>query len=165
MQYHRLSMIPAFWCALLVAQTVPEPAKLTIAGDVSASVTLTAEDFAKMPRESVSVQDQDGSQISYEGVPLAEVLKKAGVSFGHDMRGKALAGYLLASAKDGYQVVFSLGELDPGLGGARVIVADKRDGKPLFGYQGPLRLVVATDKAPARSIRMLEKLEIVKLRK
>jgi hypothetical protein len=81
------------------------------------------------------------------------------------MRGKALAGYLLASAKDGYQVVFSLGELDPGLGGARVIVADKRDGKPLFGYQGPLRLVVSTDKAPARSIRMLERLEVVKLRK
>ena len=158
-------MIPAFWCALLVAQTTPEPAKLTIAGDVSPSVTLTAEDFAKMPRETVSVQDQDGSQISYEGVPLAEILKKAGVSFGHDMRGKALAGYLLASAKDGYQVVFSLGELDPGLGGARVIVADKHDGKALFGYQGPLRLVVATDKAPARSIRMLEKLEIVKLRR
>jgi hypothetical protein len=47
----------------------------------------------------------------------------------------------------------------------RAIVADKRDGKPLFQYQGPIRLVLPNDKAGARSVRMLEKLEIVKLRK
>ena len=31
----------------------------------------------------------------------------------HKLLGKALAGYVLAEANDGYQVVFSLGELDP----------------------------------------------------
>jgi hypothetical protein len=46
-----------------------------------------------------------------------------------------------------------------------VIVADKRDGKALFEYQGPLRLVIPADKAGARSVRMLEKLEVVQLRK
>ena len=84
---------------------------------------------------------------------------------GNQRRGKALAGYVIAEAKDGYAVVFSLGELDPDLGAARIVVADKRDGKLLFAYQGPVRLVVPADKEGARSVRMLEKLEVVKLRK
>lgn len=80
-------------------------------------------------------------------------------------RRKALAGYVLAEAKDGYAVVFSLGELDPDLGGARIIVADKLDSKPLFEYQGPLRLVIPADKEGARSVPMLERLEVASLRK
>jgi hypothetical protein len=62
-------------------------------------------------------------------------------------------------------MIFSLGELDPDFGNAHVLVADKRNGAPLFGYQGPLRLVVAGDKHGARSVRMLEKLQIVQVRK
>jgi hypothetical protein len=58
-----------------------------------------------------------------------------------------------------------MGELDPAFGAAQVIVADKRDGKALFAYQGPFRLVLPADKAGARSVRMLEKLEVVRLRK
>ena len=118
-----------------------------------------------MPREQADVTEQDGVKTTYEGVALQDILKKAGIPFGRQMRGKALAGYVLAEAKDGYAVAFSLGELDPDLGGTRVIVADKRDGKPLFEYQGPVRLVIPTDKEGARSVRMLEKLEVVKLRK
>jgi hypothetical protein len=46
-----------------------------------------------------------------------------------------------------------------------VIVADKRDGKPLFEYRGPVRLVIPADKEGARSVRMPRKLEVVALRK
>jgi len=87
------------------------------------------------------------------------------VPFGKDLRGKALASYIVAKAHDGYQVVFSLGEIDAAFGNESIVVADKRDGKPLFGYQGPLRLVCANDKAGARSVRMLETLELVRLLK
>ncbi|HEY4838135.1 MAG TPA: molybdopterin-dependent oxidoreductase [Candidatus Acidoferrales bacterium] len=139
--------------------------KLVVAGDVPTPLTLTAHDLAGMPREKVEMPDPDGGKTTYEGVPLQEILKKAGIPFDRQMRGKDLAGYVLASAKDDYEVVFSLGELDPELGGTRVIVADMRDGKPLFQYQGPCRLVLPGDKAGARSVRMLEKLEVVKLRK
>jgi hypothetical protein len=159
-------------CALaltlsLAGQTnSPAPAaSFAIGGAVKSPLTLVTADLAGMPRETVSVEEQGGEKIAYEGVSLQALLQKAGVDFGTHLRGKALAGYVLAQARDGYEVVFSLGELDPGLGGAHVIVADRRDGKPLFGYQGPFRLVVATDKAPARSVRMLEKLEVVELRK
>jgi DMSO/TMAO reductase YedYZ molybdopterin-dependent catalytic subunit len=147
--------------AALFAQ--PE-AKLTLSGDISAPLTITAGDLAGMPRETVELTEEDGAKFKYEGVAVQEILKKAGLPMGA-IRGKNLAAYILASAKDGYQVVFSLGELDPAFGNEKVLIVDKRDGKPLFAYQGPLRLVVAGDKAGARDVRMLEKIEIVKLRK
>jgi len=151
--------------APLRAQEPPPPATLTIRGDLPAPLTLTADDLAKMPRQTVSVTDSDGSKIDYQGVLLRDILKQAGAPFGKDLRGKALASYVLAKAKDGYVVAFTLGELDAAFGNEPVLIADKRDGKPLFGYQGPLRLVCPNDKAGARSVRMLETLEFVKLEK
>jgi DMSO/TMAO reductase YedYZ molybdopterin-dependent catalytic subunit len=160
-----LSLATLLLSALQMAgQSAQEP-KLAVTGDVPTPLDLSASDLAAMPREKAEVTEQDGVKMTYEGVTLQEILKKAGIPFGRQMRGKALAGYVLAEAKDGYAVVFSLGELDPDLGGTRVLVGDKRDSKPLLEYQGPVRLVIPADKEGARSVRMLEKLEVVKLRK
>jgi hypothetical protein len=145
---------------LVSAQTA-----LTVNGDIPAPLLLKADDLATMPRETVSIPDQDGTKISYQGVSLREILKRAGAPLGKDLRGKALTSYVLAKAHDGYQVIFSLGEIDAEFGNEAVIVADQRDGKPLFGYQGPLRLVCPNDKAGARSVRMLETLEVVRPQK
>jgi DMSO/TMAO reductase YedYZ molybdopterin-dependent catalytic subunit len=138
---------------------------LTINGDIATPLTLKAQDLASMPREKATIPEQDGTEVEYEGVPLREILKRAGAPLGNQLRGKALASYVLAKAHDGYQVVFTLGELDAAFGNEQILVADKRDGKPLFGYQGPFRLVCPHDKAGARSVRMLETLEIVRLQK
>jgi DMSO/TMAO reductase YedYZ molybdopterin-dependent catalytic subunit len=143
----------------------PTAASLTIQGDISAPLTLKPDDLAQMPRETMAVADQDGVKVNYEGVLLREILKRAGVPLGKELRGKALASYVLAKAHDGYQVLFSLGEIDTAFGNESILVADKRDGKPLFGYQGPLRLVCPNDKAGARSVRMLETLEFVRLQR
>ena len=62
-------------------------------------------------------------------------------------------------------MVFALAEVAPEFANESILVADKRDGKPLFGYQGPFRLVCPNDKAGARSVRMLETLELVRLQK
>ncbi len=150
----------AIGCALSFAQG---SSTLTVSGDVSSALHLTADDLAKMPRTTATVEDSDGSKVLYEGVALGEVLKRAGAPTGKDLRGKALAGYVIAKAHDGYQVVFSMGETDAGLTGNLILLADKRDGKALFGYQGPFRLVVPSDKAGARSVRMLEELQVVRL--
>jgi hypothetical protein len=168
----RSSVLAAIPVALAFAQapqsqpqTQTGPATLTVSGDIPTPLTLKAEDLAAMPREKASVPDQDGTEIEYEGVPLREILKRAGAPLGGQLRGKALASYVLAKAHDGYQVVFTLGEVDVQFGNQQILVADKRDGKPLFGYQGPFRLVCPHDKAGARSVRMLETLEFVKLQK
>lgn len=141
-----------------------EPAAIQVTGAVKQPLTLTADDLAKLPRASVRMMN-NGMETVYEGVWLHEALKKAGVPQGEALRGKALAGYIIAEAQDGYQVVFSLGELDPGFADTEILLADTANGKPLFGGQGRFRLVIPKDKAGARSVRMLTKLEVVQLRK
>ena len=149
---------------ILFAQA-PPAAVLAIQGDIPTPLSLTSDDLAKLPRQTVSVPAPDGSKIVYEGVTLLDVMQKAGAPLGKQLRGKALASYVLAKAHDGYQVTFTLGELDPQFGNESILVADKRDGKPLPDKQGPFRLVCPNDKEGARSVRMLETLELVRLAK
>src|SRR5262245_873759 len=148
--------------AVLAAQDAPPAVQVT--GAVKQALTLTAEDLAKMPRASVRTVS-NGMETVYDGVWLHEILKKAGVPQGGELRGKALTGYVLAEAQDGYQVVFSLAELDPAFLDNQILVADTANGKPIFGAQGRFRLVVPKDKPGARSIRMLVRLEVGQLRK
>ena len=150
--------------ALGVLSAQDAPSSIQITGAVKEPLTLTADDLAKMPRASVKTTSS-GMETVYEGVWLHEVLKRAGVPQGAALRGKALASYVLAEAQDGYQVVFSLGELDPAFIDNEILLADTANGKALFGAQGRFRLVVPKDKPGARSVRMLTKLEIVQLRK
>src|SRR5215470_16947634 len=140
------------------------PATVEVTGAVKQALKLSADDLAKMPRASVKTMS-NGMETVYEGVWLHEILKKAGVPQGSELRGKALTSYVLAEAQDGYQVVFSLAELDPSFIDNEILLADTADGKPLFGAQGRFRLVASKDKPGARSIRMLTKLEVVQLRK
>ena len=160
----RILIVLMAGAGLLWAEPLASPV-LAVRGDIPAPLELKAEDLAKMPRETVTIPEQDGTRVEYEGVPLHEILKRAGAPQDKELRGKALASYVLAKAHDGYQVVFTLAEVDEAFGNEKIVVADKRDGKPLFGYQGPFRLVCPGDKAGARSVRMLETLEIVRLQK
>jgi DMSO/TMAO reductase YedYZ molybdopterin-dependent catalytic subunit len=154
----------ALACAVVPAAAQSQGSTLAIAGDISNPLTISAEDLKSMPRTSVTAM-AEGRETRYEGVLVGELLKRAGAPLGRDLSGGALATYVVASASDGYQVVFSLAELDPALTANDIIVADTTDGKPLLENQGPLRIVAPHDKRPARSVRMLQKLEIVRLRK
>ena len=164
MKYMRLPLAFIVLSALVFAQA-PPAAVLAVQGDIASPVSLTADDLAKMPRQTVSVPAPDGTKIVYEGVTLLAVLQKAGAPFGKQLRGKVLSTYVLAKATDGYQVIFTLGELDPDFGNETILLADKRDGKPLPDKQGPFRLVCPNDHEGARSVRMLETLEVVRLAK
>ena len=135
-----------------------------ITGEVKQALTLSAADLAKMPRATVRTTS-NGMETVYEGVWLHQVLKKAGVPQGSELRGEALSTYVLAAAQDGYQVLFSLSELDPTFIDNQILLADTANGKALFGSQGRFRLVVPKDKPGARSVRMLTRIEVVRLRK
>ena len=161
--YTRRSLVLGLLAAgLLPAQDGQQTIQVT--GAVKQALTLSADDLAKMPRASVRTTS-NGMETVYEGVWLHEVLKRAGVPQGSELRGKALASYVLAEAQDGYQVVFSLGELDPAFIDNEILLADAANGKPLFGAQGRFQLVVPKDKPGARSVRMLTKLEVFQVRK
>jgi DMSO/TMAO reductase YedYZ molybdopterin-dependent catalytic subunit len=151
---------------LVSAQNAPASVILKIGGNVSTPLELTAADLKNMPRKTLTVTNpHEKKSETYEGVLLQTLLAKAGVPQGHDMRGPAMATYLLAEASDGYRVVFSLAELDADFTDAQVLVADTLDGAPLGGNLGPLRLVVPQDKRPARWVRMLKSLTVVQLGK
>jgi DMSO/TMAO reductase YedYZ molybdopterin-dependent catalytic subunit len=125
-------------------------------------IRITAEQWASLPREAVTVVDHGGAQVRFEGVPAREVLKLGGAPLGKEMRGANLALYALAEARDGYHVVYALSEFDEGFKDTTVLVADKRDGKALSADEGPLRMVVPGEKRQGRWTRQLVGLKLGK---
>src|SRR5262245_57062497 len=83
---------------------------LVVVVDVTKPLTLKAADLETLPRTSVKVES-DGQSLTYEGVLVAELLKRASAPLGSQLRGDAVASYVIASATDGYRAVFSLAEL------------------------------------------------------
>jgi hypothetical protein len=148
------------------AQSAPaaKDAVLTVAGDVQHALALTAADLKSMTRKAITLGNP-GQQNVYEGVPIDRILDRAGVPLGRELAGPALSTYVLAIAADGYQVLFSLGELDAGLSASDIIVADVMDGKALESEAGPFRIVLPHDRRGARSVRQLQRLEVVRLGK
>jgi len=129
-------------------------------GVAAPPLALTLEDLGGMPHATARVRGRDGSERTYEGVLLSDILKRAGQPLGEDLRGSLLSKYVLAIAHDGYRVLFSLPEVDPAFGDGRIVVAYKVDGKPLPDREGPFRFVIPAEKREARWIRMVEKIEI-----
>jgi DMSO/TMAO reductase YedYZ molybdopterin-dependent catalytic subunit len=144
-------------------QATASLAELRIGGDVSTPLVLTVADLKKMPRKTLSVVNpHDKKTETYEGVLLEDLLKRAGVPHGEQLRGPSMATYVIAEAEDDYRVVFSLAELDSGIIESDVIVADTMDGAPLAPKQGPFRLVAPHEKRPARWVRMLKSITVVR---
>ncbi len=116
-----------------------------------------------MPQHSVKLKEH-GAEAAYTGISLHDLLVRAGAPTGNQLHGRALASYVLASARDGYQAVFTLTEMDPSFTDDELLVADRVNGNVLPEQQGPFRILVPHDRKPARSVRMLEKIEVVSLR-
>jgi len=121
------------------------------------SVTLTG-----LERRTVITEDR-GLRSEFHGVALRDVLFKAGIPFGDAIKGPALARVIIASAPDGYRVVYAIAELDGAFTDQIVLLADRRDGRPLLPDTGPLQIVVPNDKRPARWIRQVNKIEVRQL--
>ena len=116
-----------------------------------------------MPRKTLSVVNpHDKKTEVFEGVALEYLLGQAGVPQGEKLRGAAMATYVVAEGTDGYHVIFSLAELDSGMLDSDVIVADTMDGAPLGTNEGPFRLVAPHEKRPARWVRMLKSITVVR---
>jgi DMSO/TMAO reductase YedYZ molybdopterin-dependent catalytic subunit len=126
---------------------------LTVSGEVTHPLSLSAADLAALPHRTVNAKDHQGELASFSGVALTDILKLAGVKFGEDLRGKALSLYVVVRGSDGYQVTFAIAEFDPGFTDKLVLLADHRDGNPLSSAEGPLRVVVPDEKRQARWVR------------
>jgi DMSO/TMAO reductase YedYZ molybdopterin-dependent catalytic subunit len=143
---------------------VPQAATATIqiSGDVPHPLTLSDSGLRSMPRHTIRAAEHGQPEASYEGVALSDVLARAGVTFGATLRGPALATYVMCSAPDGYRVVFTLAELDSAFSDRPAFVVDRKDGQPLDAHAGPFRIVVPGDARPARWIRQLSEIVVVR---
>jgi hypothetical protein len=147
----RRMLLSMMLCLLFFFSHAQGPSTVKVTGEVATPLTLTEADLMAMPRVTVTAKDKGGESHHYTGVAVAEILNKAGVTTGRQLRGKNLAKYLLVSCADGYQVVFSLAELDSSFTDRVVILADQEESKPLAADRGPFRLIVPGEKKPARN--------------
>jgi hypothetical protein len=133
---------------------------LEVSGDTHTRLIVGAADLAALARAKVSVSDEHGTRVVYEGVPALDLLQRAGAPLGKELRGPNMTMCVVAGGSDGYQAVFALAEFDPGFTDQVIPVADHRDGQPLNSREGPLRLIVPGDKRPARWVRNLTTLRL-----
>lgn len=120
---------------------------------------LDAAQLSALPRDTMSLAFHGGPPHRFAGPRLLAVLRQAGVPV-DSLRGRGLAQYVMAEARDGYRALFSVGELMEELGNARVMVADTMDDTALPAEDGPFRLVVPGDRRPSRSARQLIRIQL-----
>jgi hypothetical protein len=122
------------------------------------SATWTAATLATLPHTTVTVHNEHTkADETYSGVPLIALLTPLGVT--DKPRGKDLRLYVVAAGSDGYEVVYSIGEVTPDVHDATVLVADTENGAPI-NADGPLKLVATGEKRPARWVRNLVSIKV-----
>ena len=152
-------MLITLWLLGLLAQT-PIPATTLPVSYNDKTATLSVDDVAKLAQVRVSVHAHN-VEGTYEGPQLRDVLAKVDAPSGDALRGPALHLVVAVDAADGYRVVFSLPELDPGFRHRDVILAIRRNGQPLDASEGPFRVIVADEARPARWVRQVTRIAVV----
>ena len=144
------------------APSVPST-QLTIRTYDGKTLTLSPTDLAALPHKSVAVFNAHSkANETYSGVPLADLLSKVGVPLGESVRGKLFLIGIVAQGTDSYGVLYSLAEVDPAIHTGDVIVADTLDGQKL-GQDGAFKMVSSEERRPARWVRNLTSISVVKV--
>lgn len=112
-------------------------------------------EWDKLPRSEIKAMSREKTERVFSGVALTEILKTIPAPEGQALRGPELNRVLLITADDGYQVSFSLAELDPSFRKQNIIIADKADGKPLTEFEGKRMLVCGDELRHSRWIRRI----------
>ena len=106
--------------------------------------------------------DKAETITSYKGVRLRDILDKAVLDAPGHNDVKKLA--IIATATDGYAVVFSWGELYNAPAGEGVIVYYEKNGKALDDNDGEIALISAKDiRTGPRHVKWLNGIEVRKL--
>jgi hypothetical protein len=137
--------------------------QLTIKTYDGKTLNFTPDEFAALPHKSVAVFNaHTKTNETYSGVVLADLLGKAGVPLGESVRGKLFMIGIVAEGMDNYSVLYSLAEVDPSIHTGDVIVADTLDGQKL-GKDGAFKMISSEERRPARWVRNLTSISVVKV--
>src|SRR5262249_32137868 len=136
-------------------------AALTVSGEDGKTQHFNAEALTKFAQHTVHAEAH-GHAVECTGPALIDVLGSVGAPSGEALRGKALALYARVSPADGYRAVFALAELDPGFRADVPIVTASCGGHALDAKDGPFRLVVPGEKRPARWVRQVTAIDLLR---
>lgn len=160
--------------ASLAAGKVADPSKyvttsITVTGAVEQKLQLTVEDLRGFPPQQVGELPmicQTGANVgkleNLKGVRLRDILEKAVITApGHnDVKKMAI----IASASDGYRVVFSWSEVYNTPIGDGILVFFEKDGVPLAEDEGRIAMVSAQDiRTGPRHVKWLQGIEVRKI--
>jgi hypothetical protein len=127
---------------------------LTLTVDGKAT-TFTVADLKAMPQKAVKVHNEHTKMDeTYSGVPLGDLLAKAGFVADKSTQRKMLRSFVQVEGTDKYWVLYSLTEVEASEHDGDVLVATSMDGKSL-GADGELKLISTGDKKPQRWVRNL----------
>lgn len=127
---------------------------MEIAGDVQRKLSLSVEDL-----RSLAQRRGQAAAGGYGGIRLTDLLEEADIR--RDERQALRRTYVVARASDGYQAVFSWGELFNTPVGRDVLVAYERGGSPLQDGEGRIALVsLADEKIGPRHVKWLNRIDV-----
>ena len=165
----RLGAAAATLCFALAiaAQASPQATtNLTVTGNIAQPLTLTIDDLRTYPAHQIDYRPRAGTSGKepaepirhYTGCRLRDVLAAAKPieNKARDLR----KSYVVATASDGYEVVFSWAELFVSPIGDNVFVVYERDGAPLGDDEGRIALIVTSDTRPLRHVKWLHALKL-----
>lgn len=154
--------------------TTPTPADLvtdtlTVSGTVEHNLKLSVADlrtFRLQPAVRVSLghgaSNKSGWKVSVKGILLTDILDRATVvTHNHNDVKKTV---IVATASDGYKVVFSWSELFNSPLGDGVLVYFEKDGKPLGDDEGRIAMISTKDTHTGpRHVKWLNGIEVRKI--
>lgn len=141
--------------------------QLNIVGQVKHDLHLDVAQLANYRQTIQNVQiSKKNGEISenarYQGVRLTELLNAAEVTTTHHNDVKKMI--IVATAKDGYQVVFSWNELFNTAIGEGVLVIYRKDGQILDDRTGRIALISSRDHFTGpRFVKWLDEIRVVQL--
>lgn len=174
--YLRMGLLAAALCcgSAIAAEKAGETSayvseQVIVTGAVEQPLRLTVADLRQFPPQQVGETPlicQSGASVGklerLKGVLLRDVLEKAVLQSKAHNDVKKMA--VIATASDGYTVVFSWGELFNSPLGEGVIVFFEKDGQPLGDDEGRIALVSAKDtRTGPRHVKWLKSLDVRKL--
>jgi hypothetical protein len=161
--------------ANVVSLAADSPPSIEVKGAVEKAGKWTAASLRKQFAAEIKPIEYTsrGQKHSASCIALSSILHEAGadaqMKMGPDvspaMKNHALRLAVVVTSFDGYTACFSLAELLPDFGNTTAYVALDSDGKPFPEGEGHLRVIVPSDKKPARSVRDVQAINVVDVSK
>lgn len=124
--------------------------KLTIGLLDRSPRVLDRSDIARLPHKTVKVKVPGSKASSYSCVSLKELLEHVGVVFSTEKQETNLGSMVFVEPVEAPSVLFAMAELDDSITAKRILLADRKDGKPLTAPEGPFRIIVPDEKESPR---------------